>query len=103
MIRTANLFGLKMTLTVSKISAIESTTCVTKLVFNEEPADSVVARQLEPRQLRAEPLIGCLEICTVFLVAVYITQTLKIWIKTLPSTFLHSFPEGHEVLFILWL
>lgn len=66
MIRTANLFGLKMTLTVSKISAIESTTCVTKLVFNEEPADSVVARQLEPRQLRAEPLIGCLEICTVF-------------------------------------
>ena len=63
----ANLFGLKMILTASKISTFESTTCVAKLVFNEDSADSMVARQLEPRQPRTGALIGCLEICSVFL------------------------------------
>lgn len=41
--------------------------CVTKLVFNEDSVDAIVARQLEPRQRKTEALIGCLEICCVFL------------------------------------
>lgn len=45
---TANLFGLEIVLTASQISTIESKTRVTKLVFNEDSLDSVVARQLEP-------------------------------------------------------
>lgn len=63
---TANSFAVKMTLTVSESSATESTVRVTKHAFNEDPDDSVIARQLEPWQPRTKTLIGCLEICNVF-------------------------------------